>query len=248
MKKDIFVIILVSIIWICKPIPYETLAYRIHQREETVSKGLAVASGGGQGENSNSFIPMDPISRGSSQGSGQGFNPKPRLPYSLGGEGGGSGGGSFDDNNVPPKSEWETDPNYWDNYQYDPSEWKKKKQNEPETCLIPQNKAGIDELPNSLEYLYDIEGKAAKQELQRVWNDPETKKEALSKLEKINNGELTPRNQKSLTGFKKLKEYKFNKIRIIVNPGQKGAPDTIVGIVKRSWLDNLMKTFKNKFD
>ena len=28
----------------------------------------------------------------------------------------------------------------------------------------------------------------AKHELQRVWNDPETKKEALSKLEKVNKG------------------------------------------------------------
>jgi len=36
-----------------------------------------------------------------------------------------------------------------------------------------------------------------------------------------------------LDGFKKLKEYKFNKIQIIVEPGQKGAPEQIVGIVKR---------------
>ena len=50
----IFILSIFSLVWICKPIPYETLAYRIHQREETVSKGLAVASGGGQGENSNS--------------------------------------------------------------------------------------------------------------------------------------------------------------------------------------------------
>ena len=68
------------------------MAYRIHQREETFSKVLAVAPDRGQGEKSNSFIPMDPISRGSSQHSGQsssqGFNPKPRLPHSLGGEGG----------------------------------------------------------------------------------------------------------------------------------------------------------------
>jgi len=105
-----------------------------------------------------------------------------------------------------------------------------------------------NQLPKSSKYLYDIEGKVAKQELKRVWNDSETKKEALSKLEKINNRELTPRNQKSLKGFKNLKGYKFNKIRIILNPGQKSAPDTIVGIVKRSRLANLMKTFKNKFD
>ena len=37
-----------------------------------------------------------------------------------------------------------------------------------------------------------------------MWNDPETNKEALSKLEKINNRERTARNQKSLTDFKKI--------------------------------------------
>ena len=49
-----------------------------------------------------------------------------------------------------------------------------------------------------------------------------------------------------MDGFKKLKEYKFNKIQIIVEPGQKGAPEQIVGIVKRSRLTDLLKTFKNK--
>ena len=80
-----------------------------------------------------------------------------------------------------------------------------------------------------------------------MWKDPKAKKETLSKLKKIEKGELTSRNQKSLQGFKKLKEYKFNKIRIIVEPGQKGAPEQIVGIVKRSRLNDLMKPFKNKF-
>jgi hypothetical protein len=46
---------------------------------------------------------MDLISRGASQGSGQSFNSKPRLPYLC--SGGNSAGGSFDDNSVPPKSE-----------------------------------------------------------------------------------------------------------------------------------------------
>ena len=70
-----------------------------------------------------------------------------------------------------------------------------------------------------------------------MWKDSEAKKEALSKLEKINNRELTPRNQKSLTGFKKLKEYKFNKIRIIVNPVQKGAPEFVKQSMGHRTLD-----------
>ncbi len=41
-----------SAIWICKPIPYD----RIHQREETVSKVLAVGQAGGQGVDSNNFV------------------------------------------------------------------------------------------------------------------------------------------------------------------------------------------------
>ena len=38
------------------------------------------------------------------------------------------------------------------------------------------------------------------------------------------------------------------KRRLIVNPNQKGAPNTIVAIVKRSRLTKLMKTLKKKFD
>ena len=58
MKDSIRICILgvFSAIWICKPIPYETLAYRIHQREETVSKVLAVGRAGGQGADSNNFV------------------------------------------------------------------------------------------------------------------------------------------------------------------------------------------------
>lgn len=80
-----------------------------------------------------------------------------------------------------------------------------------------------------------------------MWDDPKTKNELLSKLKKIDKGELTGRNLKFLKGFKSIKEYKFNKIRIIVKPGKKGAPDQIIGIVKRSRLEILLKTFKDKF-
>ena len=51
--------------------------------------------------------------------------PKPRFPWGVGsapGGNGGSAGGSFDYNKIPPKSEWETDPNCWDNYQNEAQE------------------------------------------------------------------------------------------------------------------------------
>jgi hypothetical protein len=183
------------------------------------------------------------------------YEPKPGIRLSAGGNPGDSGIGPSsweEDNLIPPEERWKDDPDYWADYKYNREDFKKKKKLEEEVCSISdplQNKAGIEELPDSSsgKYLYKIDTKAAREELDKVWKDPKAKKETLSKLEKIEKGELTSRNQKSLQGFKKLKEYKFNKIRIIVEPGQKGAPEQIVGIVKRSRLTDLMKTFKNKF-
>jgi hypothetical protein len=183
------------------------------------------------------------------------YEPKPGIRLSAGGNPGDSGIGPSsweEDNLIPPEERWKDDPDYWADYKYNREDFKKKKKLEEEVCSISdplQNKAGIEELPDSSsgKYLYKIDTKAAREELDKVWKDPKAKKETLSKLEKIEKGELTSRNQKSLQGFKRLKEYKFNKIRIIVEPGQKGAPEQIVGIVKRSRLTDLMKTFKNKF-
>lgn len=180
---------------------------------------------------------------------------KPGIRLSAGGNPGDSGNGPSsweEDNLIPPEERWKYDPDYWADYKYNRENFKKKKKLEEEACSISdplQNKAGIEELPDSSsgKYLYKIDTKAARDELDKVWKDPKAKKETLPKLEKIEKGQLTSRNQKSLQGFKKLKEYKFNKIRIIVEPGQKGAPEQIVGIVKRSRLTDLMKTFKNKF-
>jgi hypothetical protein len=183
------------------------------------------------------------------------YEPKPGIRLSAGGNPGDSGSetSSWEENNlIPPEERWKDDPDYWADYKSNREDFKKKKKLEEEVCSISdplQNKAGIEELPDSSsgKYLYKIDTKAAREELDKVWKDPKAKKETLSKLEKIEKGELTSRNQKSLQGFKRLKEYKFNKIRIIVEPGQKGAPEQIVGIVKRSRLTDLMKTFKNKF-
>ena len=183
------------------------------------------------------------------------YEPKPGIRLGAEGNPGDSCNGassSEEDNLIPPEERWKYDPNYWADWKYNQEDFKKKKKIEEEVCSISgplQNKAGIEELPDSSsgKYIYKIDTKAAIDELDKVWKDPKAKKETLSKLEKIEKGELTSRNQKSLQGFKKLKEYKFNKIRIIVKPGQKGAPEQIVGIVKRSRLTDLMKTFKNKF-
>ena len=54
-SKRIFILSVLSIIWICKPIPYETVVYRQyvrHQHQKTVHK---VTYGGGRESTSNSF-------------------------------------------------------------------------------------------------------------------------------------------------------------------------------------------------
>jgi len=80
-----------------------------------------------------------------------------------------------------------------------------------------------------------------------MWKDSKVQNATLSKVEKTEKDDFVNWNQKSLQGFKKLNEYKFNKIRIIVEIEKKGVSEQIVGIVKRSRLNNLMKIFENKF-
>jgi len=145
----------VGVIWICKPVPYETLSYHIHQRENNVSKVFIVERGGGKGTDSSScFVPF-----GTS--SSQSCNPDPRFPDSLGGEGegggsgGSSGGDSPDNSKVPPKTEWKKDPDWWEGYQSDPE--KKKKQEELQTCLVPEEEVSLEYEISDSEEIYDKE-------------------------------------------------------------------------------------------
>ena len=179
--KRIIILSVFSIIWICKPIPYETLSYRQyvrHQHQKTVNKVLEIPRSGGRESTSNSFIPPQyrgdpgPV-RGSGQESSQGVcsNPKPRLPLGAagdGGSGGGGGSGSFDDNNVPPKSEWETNPKYWYNYKYDPDLFKDKKKNEE--CELEQKVEEKFNLSNAIADLVEtaLKNQDVKNEYNRV--------------------------------------------------------------------------------
>jgi len=110
-----------------------------------------------------------------------------------------------------------------------------------------QNKAGIDELPNSSEFIYKLETKTARKALKTVWKNPEAKKEVLAGLDRMNKGELLPRNQKNFKGFKTLKEIKLTDTRMLVQPGQNGGPDQIVAIFMRRDLDNIVSIFKGKY-
>lgn len=69
---------------------------------------------------------------------------------------------------------------------------------EEDECRL-ENKAGIDELPDSSEFIYKLETKTA---LKKVWKNPQAKKEVLAGLDRINKGRLLPRNQKNFEGIK----------------------------------------------
>ena len=67
------------------------------------------------------------------------------------GSGGSGGGGSFDDNNILPKSEWETNPKYWDSYKYDPNLFKNTKKEEE--CELEQKIEEKFNISNAIEDL-----------------------------------------------------------------------------------------------
>jgi len=160
------------------------------------------------------------------------------------GAGNGGGAAEFDDNNPSSKKEQSQESKNFD-YDYRPNDPKKK--SEDQCPIDEQNKAGIDELPDSSEFIYILETKTAKKALKRVWKNPEAKKEVLAGLDRMNRGELLPRNQKNFKGFKTLKEIKLKDTRMLVEPGKNGGPDKIVAIFMRSDLDNIASIFKSKY-
>lgn len=162
------------------------------------------------------------------------------------GASGGGGDAELDDQCPLPKKQQSQES---ESFTYDDSRYsKKKKQSSEDQCPIDeQNKAGIDELPNSSEFIYKLETKTARKALKTVWKNPEAKKEVLAGLDRMNKGELLPRNQKNFKGFKTLKEIKLTDTRMLVQPGQNGGPDQIVAIFMRRDLDKIVSIFKGKY-
>ena len=170
-------------------------------------------------------------------GLGAGANPA--------GAGGGGGAAEFDDQCSVPENKKSQESK--SDYDYPLNAPKKKKQSQDQCSIDEQNKAGIDELPDSSEFIYNLETKTARKALKKVWINPEAKKEVLAGLDKMNNGKLLPRNQKNFKGFKTLKELKFTKTRMLVQPGINDGPDQIVAIFMRRDLDNIASNFKGKY-
>lgn len=155
------------------------------------------------------------------------------------------GAAEFDDQcSVPNKEQLQES----ESFTYDDYRYKKNKKRSKDQCPIDeQNKAGIDELPDGSEFIYNLETKAAKKALKKVWKNLEAKKEVLAGLDRMNKGELLPRNQKNFKGFKTLKELKFTKTRMLIRPGINGSPDQVVAIFMRPDMDHIASIFKDKY-
>ena len=174
--------------------------------------------------------------------------PGPGLGAGANPAGAGNGGGApeFDDQCPVPENKKSQESK--SDYDYPSNASKKKKQSSDDQCPIDeQNKAGIDELPDSSEFIYKLETKTARKALKNVWKNPEAKKEVLAGLDRMNKGELLPRNQKNFKGFKTLKEIKLTDTRMLAQPGQNGGPDQIIAIFMRRDLDNIASIFKGKY-
>ena len=75
------------------------------------------------------------------------------------------------------------------------SESEIKTESEENQC-DQQNKAGINELPDSSKFIYNLETKTAKKAIKNVWKNPQARKEVIFNLDKIDRGGLLPRNEK----------------------------------------------------
>ena len=94
--RRIIILSFFSIIWVCKPIPYERLSY-----QKTANKVFEIPYSGGQESHSSNFIPPQyreyksdtRLVEGSGQESSQGFSLNPRLGLGAAGNSGSGGGG-----------------------------------------------------------------------------------------------------------------------------------------------------------
>jgi hypothetical protein len=158
----------------------------------------------------------------------------------------GSGAAEFDDQDKGSFPDQSQESKTFD-YDYRSNDLQKKKKLKDQCPIYEQNKAGIDELPDSSEFTYSLETKTAKKALKTLWKNPDAKKEVLAGLDKMNKGELLPRNQKNFKGFKTLKEIKLTDTRMLIQPGKNGDPDQIVAIFMRRDLENIASIFKGKY-
>ena len=125
-KTRSYLLGLFSIIWICKPISYQEVAYPKYNHQQIV---VSVNRGGGSPQSTQSSVSgarggfTAPSTGKTNSGSPKSSSSDPKQPFrAASGDGpGSSGGGNLDDttvdkNKVPRESKWETTQAYWNKY------------------------------------------------------------------------------------------------------------------------------------
>ena len=140
------------------------------------------------------------------QGLGAGANPA--------GAGGGGGPAEFDDQ-CPVLGNQKSQESKVSDYDY-PSNAPKKSNQRINVQLMNKTKLVSMNYQIVPSLYYNLETKTAKKALKRVWKNPEAKEEVLAGLDRMNKGELLPRNKKNFKGFKTVKEIKLTDTRMVV--------------------------------
>ena len=131
--------------------------------------------------------------------------------------------------------------NFNDDYYY------QKKQLNQQQCKLDDEYSELsdnDKLHLTENYIIQLDGKASRQAFTRVWKNDKARKELISALDRINRGELLPRNAKRLTTFLTLREFKFNKVRMIIKPGN---PLQILAVCMKKDFAGIEKAFRGKY-
>jgi len=139
---------LFSIIWICKPIPYENV---VHHRNQFVRQEILVLRAGGQDSTDNTFVPPNTGSRRSTSSGQQNSQPKPqkdqtnanigqKLTYKQPGDPGGFGAGNIDEDlpEIPDLKDTISDSEFWDKVQNQEPEYSENELNPKEAPVSSQ--------------------------------------------------------------------------------------------------------------
>lgn len=120
---------------------------------------------------------------------------------------------------------------------------KKKKKKHP-AIVHTKYKYSVDQLPELLDYMYNIRNRSAKYKIVEAWKDEKLRIEICSNLEDLGQNRPLPRIKKSLKGHKNLYELKFNKMRVIIDAREDEIHE-IIAICQRRDLKSILESFSS---
>ena len=124
------------------------------------------------------------------------YQPKPgtklrMVPGPEGDPGNGNGGYSWEnDNSIPPEERWKYDSGYWDNYKYNPEDFKKKNKESDNQCELEEN---VEKQQNDVIYEVDLlyeRNEVLRREAEKARSDKQADKDIDHLIEQLSLGNL----------------------------------------------------------